>query len=27
MPNHWKCGKIHGHNFRVEVEVEGELKD
>ena len=27
IPNHWKCGKIHGHNFRVEVEVEGELKN
>jgi|Deesub1362A_J573_1020465.scaffolds.fasta_scaffold00351_27 6-pyruvoyltetrahydropterin/6-carboxytetrahydropterin synthase len=27
IPGHWKCGKVHGHNFRVEVEVEGELKD
>ncbi len=27
IPEHWKCGKIHGHNFRVEVEVEGEVKE
>jgi len=27
IPEHWKCGKIHGHNFKVEVEVEGEVKE
>ena len=27
IPEHWKCGEVHGHNFKVEVEVEGELKD
>ncbi len=27
IPEHWKCGKIHGHNFKVEVEIEGEVKD
>lgn len=27
IPGHWKCGKVHGHNFKVEVEVEGDVKD
>ncbi len=27
IPGHKKCGKVHGHNFRVEVEVAGEVKD
>lgn len=27
IPGHEKCGKIHGHNFIVSVEVEGELKN
>lgn len=27
IPGHRKCGKIHGHNFVVSVEVEGELKN
>jgi len=27
IPGHWKCGKVHGHNFKVEVEVEGEVKN
>uniref|UniRef100_A0A7J2TJI6 6-carboxytetrahydropterin synthase QueD n=1 Tax=Archaeoglobus fulgidus TaxID=2234 RepID=A0A7J2TJI6_ARCFL len=27
IPGHKKCGKIHGHNFEVSVEVEGELKN
>jgi 6-pyruvoyltetrahydropterin/6-carboxytetrahydropterin synthase len=27
LPNHEKCGKVHGHTYRVEVEVEGELKN
>jgi len=26
LPGHEKCGIIHGHTYRVEVEVEGELK-
>ncbi len=26
IPGHGKCGKMHGHTYRVEVEVEGELK-
>jgi 6-pyruvoyltetrahydropterin/6-carboxytetrahydropterin synthase len=27
LPNHKKCGKVHGHTYKVEVEIEGELKD
>ncbi|MEM1577264.1 MAG: 6-carboxytetrahydropterin synthase QueD [Archaeoglobaceae archaeon] len=27
IPGHKKCGKVHGHNFVVSVEVEGELKN
>ncbi len=27
LPNHPKCGNVHGHTYKVEVEVEGELKD
>ncbi len=27
IPGHWKCGRVHGHNFRVEVEVEGDLRN
>ncbi|MDK2795000.1 MAG: 6-pyruvoyltetrahydropterin/6-carboxytetrahydropterin synthase [Archaeoglobaceae archaeon] len=27
IPGHEKCGRIHGHNFLVSVEVEGELKN
>ncbi len=27
LPNHPKCGKVHGHTYKVEVEVEGELRD
>ncbi len=27
IPGHEKCGKLHGHNFRVEVEIEGEVKE
>lgn len=23
LPGHGKCGKLHGHTYRVEVEVEG----
>lgn len=27
IPGHRKCGKVHGHNFEVSVEVEGELRN
>ncbi len=27
IPGHKKCGKIHGHNFKVEVEIFGEVKE
>ncbi len=27
IPNHPKCGKVHGHTYTVEVEVEGDLKN
>ncbi|MCX8172335.1 MAG: 6-carboxytetrahydropterin synthase QueD [Archaeoglobaceae archaeon] len=27
IPGHKKCGKVHGHNFMVSVEVEGEVKN
>lgn len=27
IPGHEKCGRLHGHNFRVEVEIEGEVKE
>ena len=27
IPGHEKCGKLHGHNFLVSVEVEGEPKN
>lgn len=27
IPGHKKCGRIHGHNFLVSVEVEGEVKN
>ncbi len=27
IPGHYKCGRIHGHNFKVEVEVAGEVRD
>ena len=26
LPGHSKCGQIHGHTYKVEVVVEGELK-
>ncbi len=26
IPGHQRCGRIHGHNFRVEVEIAGEIK-
>ncbi len=27
IPNHPKCGRVHGHTYAVEVEVEGELRN
>ncbi len=27
IPGHKKCGKIHGHNFKVEVEISGRVKE
>ena len=27
LPGHPKCGHLHGHTYRVEVVVEGEMKD
>ncbi|NOY11686.1 MAG: 6-carboxytetrahydropterin synthase QueD [Archaeoglobi archaeon] len=27
IPGHEKCGRLHGHNFMVEVEIEGEVKE
>lgn len=27
IPGHSKCGKVHGHNFEVSVEVSGELRN
>ena len=27
LPGHPKCGVLHGHTYRVEVEVEGPVRD
>ena len=27
LPGHPKCGQLHGHTYRVEVVVEGEMND
>ena len=27
LPGHPKCGRLHGHTYRVETVVEGEMKD
>jgi len=27
LPGHAKCGQLHGHTYKVEIIVEGELKD
>jgi 6-pyruvoyltetrahydropterin/6-carboxytetrahydropterin synthase len=27
LPGHPKCGQLHGHTYRIEVVVEGELAD
>ena len=26
LPGHSKCGQVHGHTYKVEVVVEGEMK-
>ncbi|WP_456370456.1 6-carboxytetrahydropterin synthase QueD [Geoglobus sp.] len=27
IPGHERCGRLHGHNFRVEVEIEGDIRE
>ncbi|AIY90682.1 6-carboxytetrahydropterin synthase QueD [Geoglobus acetivorans] len=27
IPGHERCGRLHGHNFRVEVEIEGDVRE
>jgi 6-pyruvoyltetrahydropterin/6-carboxytetrahydropterin synthase len=27
LPGHKKCGSLHGHTYKVEVVIEGEVKD
>ena len=27
LPGHPKCGTLHGHTYKLEIVVEGELKD
>ncbi len=27
LPEHYSCGKMHGHTYKVEVIIEGEKKD
>jgi 6-pyruvoyltetrahydropterin/6-carboxytetrahydropterin synthase len=27
LPGHPKCGQLHGHTYKVEVVIEGEIKD
>jgi 6-pyruvoyltetrahydropterin/6-carboxytetrahydropterin synthase len=27
LPGHPKCGQLHGHTYKVEVVLEGEIKD
>ncbi len=27
LPGHTKCGRLHGHTYRVEMVVEGEARD
>ena len=26
LPGHPKCGRVHGHTYKIEVEIEGEHK-
>lgn len=27
LPNHPTCGRVHGHSYRLEVTLEGEVRD
>ena len=27
LPGHSKCGQVHGHTYKVEITVEGDLRD
>jgi len=27
LPGHPKCGQVHGHTYKIEITVEGELRD
>ncbi|KKH50149.1 6-carboxytetrahydropterin synthase QueD [Methanosarcina sp. 1.H.A.2.2] len=27
LPGHGKCGRVHGHTYKIEVVVEGEVRD
>jgi 6-pyruvoyltetrahydropterin/6-carboxytetrahydropterin synthase len=27
LPGHGKCGRVHGHTYKIEVIVEGEVKE
>lgn len=27
LPGHGKCGKIHGHTYKIEVIIEGEIRE
>ena len=27
LPGHGKCGKVHGHTYKVEIVIEGDKKE
>ena len=27
LPGHGKCGRVHGHTYKIEVLVEGEVRE
>jgi len=27
LPGHGKCGKMHGHTYKIEVLIEGEVQE
>jgi len=27
LPGHGKCGRVHGHTYKIEVVVEGEVRE